>query len=82
MARNAYCIRVVETLSRSIVVYAEDAEEAYELAENLCNHGDVLLTDDDFDTREFFVSTATEFDLKWCSSETYVREGRIAEAVK
>jgi hypothetical protein len=82
MARNAYCIRVVETLSRSIVVYAEDADEAYELAENLCNNGDVLLTDDDFDTRDFFVSTATEFDLKWCSSETYDREGRIGVEVK
>ena len=64
----------MEQLSRAIVVYAEDGADAYEQAEELCNNDTVRLTDDDFDSREFFTCIASPSDMEWCASDIYGKE--------
>lgn len=48
---NTYYVAITETLTRSVLIEAEDAVEAEERAYELCNNGDINLTYEDFDTR-------------------------------
>ncbi len=47
-----FYVTITETLKRSIVVEAEDEEQATEYADELCNDGIVNLDCEDFDSRE------------------------------
>ncbi len=50
-----FYVTITETLKRSIVVEAEDEEQATEYADELCNDGIVNLDCEDFDGREVTV---------------------------
>ena len=50
--KKPYVITVTETLTREVIVYAEDKDEAIEVAEEMCNDGIINLTAADFDERD------------------------------
>lgn len=49
-----YKFKVIETLSRIVEVEAENTETAYEIVEEMVNTEEVVLTDDDFESREIY----------------------------
>ena len=50
--KKPYVITVTETLTREVIVYAEDKDEAIEVAEEMCNDDIINLTAADFDERD------------------------------
>ena len=50
--KKPYVITVTETLTREVIVYAEDKDEAVELAEDMCNDDIINLTAKDFEERD------------------------------
>ena len=60
-----YVVRVTETLNRYVIIEAEDNCEAEEIAENLCNAGEINLVCEDFFERNVnAVREASEYDVK------------------
>ena len=51
MKKKRFVIGITETLSRAVVVFAEDRDEAIELVENLANDGVIDLNGSDFCSR-------------------------------
>lgn len=49
-----YRIKVIETLSRIVEVEAKDKDDAFEKVEEMVNCEDIVLTADDFESREFY----------------------------
>ena len=63
-ALKAFAVRIEERLVRTVVVYAESAEQAEGIAHDLCSEGVVNLDYDDFEVRECKVEReAGNFDL-------------------
>lgn len=63
-ALKAFAVRIEERLVRTVVVYAESAEQAEDIAHDLCSDGVVNLDYDDFEVRECKVEReAGNFDL-------------------
>ena len=47
-----YYVTISETLSRSVIIWADSSEAANEKAADLCNAGEIDLTNSDFTDRE------------------------------
>ena len=63
-ALHPYYLTISETLSRSVIVWADSSESANEKAANLCNAGEIDLTASDFASREIQCDgVASENDL-------------------
>lgn len=63
-ALRPYYVTISETLSRSVIVWADSSESANERAANLCNAGEIDLTASDFADREIQCDgVASENDL-------------------
>lgn len=63
-ALHPYYLTISETLSRSVIVWADSSERASERAANLCNAGEIDLTASDFAGREIQCDgVASENDL-------------------
>lgn len=63
-ALHPYYLTISETLSRSVIVWADSSESANEKAANLCNAGEIDLTASDFADREIQCDgVASENDL-------------------
>ena len=58
--RTPYLVSIIETLSRDVIVYAEDKDEAEEIAEELCNNGVIDLDGSDFEFRYMLVNDFDE----------------------
>ena len=50
--KKPYVLTVKETLTREVIVYAEDKDEAVEIVDDMCNDGIINLTSKDFDGRD------------------------------
>lgn len=63
-ALRPYYLTISETLSRSVIVWADSSESANEKANDLCNAGEIDLTASDFANREIQCDgVASENDL-------------------
>lgn len=63
-ALRPYYVTISETLSRSVIIWADSSESANEKANNLCNAGEIDLTASDFTDREIQCDgVASESDL-------------------
>lgn len=63
--KKPYVVEVEETYRRTVVVYAEDADDAYERAEELCNNDDIEITVHHFNSRNCVCTgEANEADLR------------------
>ena len=51
-ALHPYYVTISETLSRSVIIWADSSESANEKANDLCNAGEIDLTASDFAGRE------------------------------
>lgn len=49
-----YKFKVIETLSKIVEVKADDIDSAYDKVEKMINSEDVVLTADDFESREIY----------------------------
>lgn len=49
---HPYYVTISETLSRSVIIWADSSESANEKANDLCNAGEIDLTASDFAGRE------------------------------
>lgn len=58
-----YAIRVVETLARTVIVEAENFEDAISQVEDAASSGEFILESDDFDEREIVPAGWTENGL-------------------
>lgn len=58
--KTAFAVHITETLSRTIIVYANDAATACKAAEELCNSGRIDLAAEDFDGRDCFPQRVEE----------------------
>mgnify|MGYP002517197612 CR=1 FL=1 len=60
-----YCVTIQETFSRTVIVWAHERLEAEEIAQELCNSGDIELGGGDFIDRQCTCDgIATKSDLK------------------
>lgn len=63
--QTMFKVHISEVLGRTVVIYAEDKDEAYEIAEELCNAGTIDLNGSDFGSRTVEVlEKATPEDLE------------------
>ena len=61
---HPYYVTISETLSRSVIIWADSSESANEKANDLCNAGEIDLTASDFADREIQCDgVASENDL-------------------
>ena len=49
-----YKFKIIETLSKTVEVEADDRDSAYEKVEDMINTEEVVLTADDFEDREIY----------------------------
>ncbi len=76
--KHEFYITIKETLERSIIVEAEDAEAALEYAEELCNDDIVELTAEDFTGRDFQLEKKEEtFSVAKSIRHYKVGEGEV-----
>lgn len=73
VGKTPYNVRVEERLSRGVVIFAYDADEAHDIAENLCNNGNIDLDSTDFIGREIEVVGIAE-DGQNAVNQTFVEE--------
>lgn len=73
VGKTPYNVRVEERLSRGVVIFAHDADEAHDIAENLCNNGNIDLDSTDFIGREIEVVGIAE-DCQNSVNQTFVEE--------
>lgn len=73
VGKTPYNVRVEERLSRGVVILAHDADEAHDIAENLCNNGNIDLDSTDFIGREIEVVGIVE-DGQNVLNQTFVEE--------
>lgn len=63
--KKPFVVEVEETYRRTVVVYAEDSDDAYERAEELCNSDDINITAQHFSSRNCVCTgEANEADLR------------------
>lgn len=58
--KQPFCVRIEEKYVKEVTVYAEDAAEAEERVEGLCNCGDIEITYNDFYDRDCKASKIPE----------------------
>lgn len=76
--KKPYVVDVTETLFREVIVWAEDDDEAYDLAEWLCNTGYIDLDAADFNSREITIEGIAD-DYELCFRERYGNKGEANE---
>lgn len=60
-----YCVTVQETFSRTVIIWAHERLEAEEVAQELCNSGEIDLDGNDFIDRQYICDgIATKGNLK------------------
>ena len=82
--KKPYVITVTETLTREVIVYAEDKDEAIEVAEEMCNDDIINLTAADFDERDVEcqgLAVMTDFGSKpvYGHKRFFTSSGEISE---
>lgn len=82
--KRPYVITVTETLVREVIVYAEDKDEAVELAEDMCNDEIINLTSKDFESRDVEnqgLAVLTDFGSKpvYGHKRFFTSSGEISE---
>ena len=61
-----YVVRIEETLAKHVIVEADNADDAVNIAEIAYQNGNIILEYDDFyDTDIRWVRVADEEDIKW-----------------
>ena len=61
-----YVVRIEETLAKHVIVEADNADDAINIAESAYQNGNIILEYDDFyDTDIRWVRVADEEDIKW-----------------
>lgn len=67
---NKYKVTIVETLSKAIIVEAEDRADALDKVYDAIESEDIVLTADDYkqDSRVVYVSKAKEHDFYLCDN--------------
>lgn len=74
-----YYVTISETLSRSVIIWADSSEAAGEKAADLCNAGEIDLTASDFANREIQCDgVASENDLN--TAKQYGAENNLPDA--
>lgn len=76
--KKPYVVEVEETYRRTVVIYAEDSDDAYERAEELCNNEDIEITAHHFSSRNCVCTgEANDADLRGYSK--FDESGEITE---
>lgn len=79
--KKPFVVEIEERYHRTVVIYAEDSDEAFETAENLCNKDDIEFRVDHFAGRSCeVVGQANEADIR--GYENFDESGIIQEAPK
>lgn len=76
--KKPYVVEVEETYRRTVVIYAEDPDDAYERAEELCNNDDIEITVHHFSSRNC-VCTGEANDADLRGYPKFDKTGEITE---